>query len=44
MLSMVEERIRGKIWLAIHCYAETNNKYTKNYDKIKNHHILHIGM
>ena len=44
MLSMVEKAIIGGICHTIHWYAKSNNKYTKEYDKIKNHHILNIGM
>ena len=33
MLLMVENRIRGGIYHAIHRYAKANNKYMKNYDK-----------
>ena len=33
MLFMVEKGTRGGIYLAIHMYAEENNKYMKNYDK-----------
>ena len=32
---MVEKGIRGRICHAIHRYVEANNKYMKNYDKIK---------
>ena len=35
MLLMVEKRIRDGICHAIHRYAETNNKYMKNYDEKK---------
>ena len=35
MLLMVEKRIRGEIYHAIHRYAKANNKYMKNYDKNK---------
>ena len=33
MLLMVKKGIRGGICHVIHRYAETNNKYMKNYDK-----------
>ena len=42
MLLMVEKGIIGGICHAIHRCAEENNKYMKNYDKNKNHHILCI--
>ena len=35
MLLMVEKGIRGGICHGIHRYANTNNKYMKNYDKNK---------
>ena len=35
MLLTVEKDIRGKIFHAIHWYAEANNEYVKNYDKNK---------
>ena len=44
MLLMVKKGIRGAICHAIHRYAKANNKYMKDYDKIKNHPILSIGM
>ena len=43
-LLMVEKGIRGGICHAIHQYAKANNKYMKDYEKIKNHHILNIGI
>ena len=36
MLLMVEVGIRGGIGHAIHQYAKANNKYMKDYVKIKN--------
>ena len=33
MLIMVEEGTRGRMCQAVYTYAETNNKYMKNYDK-----------
>ena len=35
MLNMTENENRGGITHAIHRYAETNNKYMKNYNKNK---------
>ena len=35
MLLLVEEGIRGGIYHAIYWYANTNNKYMKDYDKNK---------
>ena len=35
MLLMVKKGIRGGICHAMHRYAETNNKYMKNYNKDK---------
>ena len=35
MLLMVEKRIRGGLCNKIHQYANTNNKYIKDYDKNK---------
>ena len=32
---MVEKRIRGEIFHAIHRYAKENNKYMKYYDENK---------
>ena len=44
MLLMVKKGIRGGICHAIQRYAKGNNKYMKDYDKSKNHHILNNGM
>ena len=44
MLLMVEKGTRGGIFHAIHQYAKAINKYSKIMIKIKNHHILNIGM
>ena len=41
---MIEKGIRGGIFHAVHRYAKTSNKYMKIVIKIKNHHILSIGM
>ena len=35
MLSMLENGIRGRIYHAVHQYAEANSKYIKDYDKNK---------
>ena len=42
MLLMVEKSIRGGICHSIYRYAKANNKYMKDYDKIKNRHIFNI--
>ena len=39
---MVEEGIRGGICHAIQRYAKANNKYMKNYDKMKNLPIQYL--
>ena len=44
MLLMAEKGIRGGICHFIYRYAKGNNKYIKDYDKIKNRHIFNIGM
>ena len=44
MLLMVEKGKRGGTCNAINQYAKANNKYMKDYDKKKNHHIFIIGM
>ena len=44
MLLMAEKGIRGGIRHSIYQYANANNKYMKDYDKIKNGHIFRIGM
>ena len=44
MLLMVEEGIRGGICNTIYQYERANNRYMKDVRKIKNHHILIIGM
>ena len=35
MLLMAEKRLKGGICHSIYQYSKTNNKYMKNYDKIK---------
>ena len=40
ILSTVEKGIRGEICHAIHRYAKTDNKYTKDYDKNKESQYL----
>ena len=42
MLVMVEKRIRGEIFHAIHRYAEANNKYMKNYDNEESSFIEYL--
>ena len=44
MLLMVEKGIRVGICHSIHRYAKVNNKCIKVMMKIKNDHILNIGM
>ena len=44
MLLLVEKGSRDGICCAIHRYVNANNKYMKDYDESKNHHILIIGM
>ena len=39
MLNVFEKGIRGGICQATYRCAQANNKYMKNYDKIKKHHI-----
>ena len=41
---MVEKGEWGRICHATHWYAKVNNKYMKDYDKIKSHHIFIVGM
>ena len=41
---MVEKSITGRICHSIYRYAKTNNKYMKVYHKIKNPHVINIGM
>ena len=43
LILMVEKGIR-EMCHSIYWYAKANNKYTKDYDKIKNLHIFSIGM
>ena len=40
---MVKKEIRGGICHAIHRYAIANNKYMKNYNKIKNSSYIHYS-
>ena len=44
MILIVKKRIRRGICHTIHQYVKANNKYMKDYDKLKNHHILNIGL
>ena len=44
MVSMVEKSIRRAICHAVQKYAKVNNKYMKDYDKMKNCRILNIEM
>ena len=44
MLLMVEKRIQGGICHSIYRYAKANNKYMREYNKIKSRHIFNIGM
>ena len=44
MLLIVEKGIRGVICHSVYRYAKANNKYMKNYEKIKNRHMFNIGM
>ena len=39
MLLMIEKGVRGEICQATHRCAKGNNKYFRNYDKNRNHHI-----
>ena len=41
---MVQKGVRGRICHSIYRYAKANNKYMKDYDKIKNRHIINIGI
>ena len=42
MLLMIEEGIRGGICHAVYRYVKGNNKYMKNYDKVKSLHTSSI--
>ena len=43
MLLMIEKRIRGKLCHAIYSYAESNDKYMKDYDKNKESlHLMYL--
>ena len=44
MVLMVERDIRGGICHSIYQYAKADNKYMKIMTKMKNHHVLIIGM
>ena len=44
MLLMVEKGIRRRICHSIYGHLKANNKYVKDYVKIKNRHIFNIGM
>ena len=43
MLLMVKRGIRRGICHAIYRYVKANNEYMKNYDKIKDTHVLNNG-
>ena len=44
MLLMAEKSIREGKCNSFYWYAKANNKYMRDYDKIKNHHIFNIRM
>ena len=44
MLLMIEKGIGRGMCHSIYQYAKANDKYMKDYDKKKNHHIFNIGM
>ena len=44
MLLMAEKGMKRGMCHSIYWYAKANNKYMKDYDKIKNLHIFSIGM
>ena len=44
VLLMVEKDIREGICHSIYRCAIANNKYMKDYDKIKDRHVFNIGM
>ena len=43
LLLIIEKGIRSRTCQAIRWYVKSNNKYMKDYDKIKNPHTLTIG-
>ena len=44
MVLLVENCIRGGICQSIYRYTKADNKYMKDYEKIKNRHMFNIGM
>ena len=44
VLLMVEKDMREGICHSIYRCAITNNKYMKDYDKIKDRHVFNIGI
>ena len=44
ILLMVKKEISRGTSPTIHQYVKSSDKYVKDYDKNKNHHILNIGI